>query len=324
MGEEGPSAAAPSDTSAELSTEKEQLDPQRSMPSEEAETIDGGDVAPTLVDDDGRGKEREAADDYDAAPTEVDSAEEQTGAQQQSGETTDSSPDQTAGEEAGSEGSSYGEGENNPRQQKSPAPEADSSSSSAMADSNHSTAASSTAADSSAPTKCTGRAAPPPFVDDPSKITLRFIFANRDGLSVTVDLKPTDTVGEVKGALLSMWPDGKVYEFACMRILRQIEVVLREDGAFAFAAPEGHAFIGICCFLSGDCCSIRARGAGPWHDSIVHFSLACHPHVTGDIATWCSFSESCSRLNLSKNVNGGGDDYIYRFFFPSATCSPVS
>uniref|UniRef100_A0A7S4K751 UBL3-like ubiquitin domain-containing protein n=1 Tax=Odontella aurita TaxID=265563 RepID=A0A7S4K751_9STRA len=207
MGEEGPSAAAPSDTSAELSTEKEQLDPQRSMPSEEAETIDGGDVAPTLVDDDGRGKEREAADDYDAAPTEVDSAEEQTGAQQQSGETTDSSPDQTAGEEAGSEGSSYGEGENNPRQQKSPAPEADSSSSSAMADSNHSTAASSTAADSSAPTKCTGRAAPPPFVDDPSKITLRFIFANRDGLSVTVDLKPTDTVGEVKGALLSMWPD---------------------------------------------------------------------------------------------------------------------
>jgi len=50
---------------------------------------------------------------------------------------------------------------------------------------------------------------PPPFVDDPSKVTLRFIFPNRDGLTVTVDCQPTDTVGEVKGMLLSMWPDGK-------------------------------------------------------------------------------------------------------------------
>ena len=49
----------------------------------------------------------------------------------------------------------------------------------------------------------------PPFVDDPAKVTLRFIFPNKDGLAVTVDCKPTDTVGEVKGMLLSMWPDGK-------------------------------------------------------------------------------------------------------------------
>lgn len=47
----------------------------------------------------------------------------------------------------------------------------------------------------------------PPFVDDPAKVTLRFIFPNKDGLAVTVDCKPTDTVGEVKGMLLSMWPD---------------------------------------------------------------------------------------------------------------------
>ena len=40
-------------------------------------------------------------------------------------------------------------------------------------------------------------------------MTLRFIFPNKDGLNVTVDCKPTDTVGEVKGMLLSMWPDGK-------------------------------------------------------------------------------------------------------------------
>lgn len=49
----------------------------------------------------------------------------------------------------------------------------------------------------------------PPYKFDPNKITLRFLFANRDGLTVTVECEPTDTVGEVKGALLSVWPDGK-------------------------------------------------------------------------------------------------------------------
>ena len=45
------------------------------------------------------------------------------------------------------------------------------------------------------------------FVYDPNKITLKFIFANRDGLHVILDCNPADTVGEVKGALLSLWPD---------------------------------------------------------------------------------------------------------------------
>lgn len=45
------------------------------------------------------------------------------------------------------------------------------------------------------------------FVYDPNKITLKFIFANRDGLHVILDCSPADTVGEVKGALLSLWPD---------------------------------------------------------------------------------------------------------------------
>mmetsp|Transcript_515 Transcript_515/g.857 ORF Transcript_515/g.857 Transcript_515/m.857 type:complete len:232 (-) Transcript_515:90-785(-) len=45
------------------------------------------------------------------------------------------------------------------------------------------------------------------FVYDPNKITLKFIFANRDGLHVILDCCPADTVGEVKGALLSLWPD---------------------------------------------------------------------------------------------------------------------
>lgn len=50
---------------------------------------------------------------------------------------------------------------------------------------------------------------PKSFVYDPNKITLRFIFANKDGVSVILECDPSDTVGEVKGALLSMWPDGK-------------------------------------------------------------------------------------------------------------------
>ena len=49
----------------------------------------------------------------------------------------------------------------------------------------------------------------PPYKYDPDKITLRFLFANRDGLTVTVESKPVDTVGEVKAALLSVWPEGK-------------------------------------------------------------------------------------------------------------------
>jgi hypothetical protein len=49
----------------------------------------------------------------------------------------------------------------------------------------------------------------PTYKYDPNKITLRFLFANRDGLTVTVECTPNDTIGEVKGALLSVWPEGK-------------------------------------------------------------------------------------------------------------------
>lgn len=47
----------------------------------------------------------------------------------------------------------------------------------------------------------------PPYKYDPEKVTLRFLFANKDGLTVTVECKPTDTIGEVKGQLLSVWPE---------------------------------------------------------------------------------------------------------------------
>lgn len=46
-----------------------------------------------------------------------------------------------------------------------------------------------------------------PISDHPDAITLKFIFANRDGLYVMVSCKVTDSVGEVKGVLMSMWPD---------------------------------------------------------------------------------------------------------------------
>lgn len=48
----------------------------------------------------------------------------------------------------------------------------------------------------------------PPYKFDPDKITLRFLFANRDGLTVTIECNPTDTIGELKGSLMSVWPEG--------------------------------------------------------------------------------------------------------------------
>jgi hypothetical protein len=47
----------------------------------------------------------------------------------------------------------------------------------------------------------------PAYKYDPEKVTLRFLFANRDGLTVTIECNPSDTVGEVKGQLLSVWPE---------------------------------------------------------------------------------------------------------------------
>lgn len=57
-----------------------------------------------------------------------------------------------------------------------------------------------------APSAKTPRIASKEYVYDPTKLTLKFIFANRDGVNVVLECKPSDTVGEVKGVLLSMWP----------------------------------------------------------------------------------------------------------------------
>ena len=65
---------------------------------------------------------------------------------------------------------------------------------------------------SSTPIVSSSKKTRPPYKYDPNKITLRFLFANRDGLTVTVECNPSDTVGQVKGALISVWPKGKPRE----------------------------------------------------------------------------------------------------------------
>lgn len=72
---------------------------------------------------------------------------------------------------------------------------------------------------STVPVVSSSKRSRPPYKYDPDKITLRFLFANRDGLTVTVECNPGDTVGEVKGALLSVWPKGMY----CTRMFNRID-----------------------------------------------------------------------------------------------------
>ena len=67
---------------------------------------------------------------------------------------------------------------------------------------------------------------PGPYVYDPNKITLKFIFANRDGVNVILECNPSDTVGEVKGALLSMWPRVRMYHIMCLPVLSNFRLYL--------------------------------------------------------------------------------------------------
>lgn len=68
-------------------------------------------------------------------------------------------------------------------------------------------------ATSSGPVVSSSKTSRPPYKYDPNKITLRFLFANKDGLTVTVECAPADPVGEVKAALLSVWPEGTIVLF---------------------------------------------------------------------------------------------------------------
>lgn len=72
----------------------------------------------------------------------------------------------------------------------------------------------------------------PTYRYDPNKITLRFLFANRDGLTVTVTCNPSDTVGQVKESLISVWPEGTNSKMSVDRVL--FFVVLAQYTIFFF------------------------------------------------------------------------------------------
>lgn len=56
----------------------------------------------------------------------------------------------------------------------------------------------------------------PPYKYDPNKITLRFLFANRDGLTVTIECDPSDTVAKPRARSFPCGP--KTYQTARARI----------------------------------------------------------------------------------------------------------
>lgn len=47
---------------------------------------------------------------------------------------------------------------------------------------------------------------PEEYVYEQGKVTIKFLFANRDGLSAFVKCNESDTVATVKASLLSVWP----------------------------------------------------------------------------------------------------------------------
>lgn len=69
-------------------------------------------------------------------------------------------------------------------------------------------------------------------LNDSDSIKIKFLFANRDGLHVIVQCKLSDSVGEIKGVLLSMWPDdlSPCYEGDRIRLICMGKGILMPDG----------------------------------------------------------------------------------------------
>lgn len=67
----------------------------------------------------------------------------------------------------------------------------------------------------------------PAYTYDASKVTLRFIFANKDGLAVTMECTPNQTIGEIKGALMSVWPEGMLSK--CTQIYSEQILTLQHN-----------------------------------------------------------------------------------------------
>jgi len=70
------------------------------------------------------------------------------------------------------------------------------------------------------------------FTYEPGKISLKFLFANRDGLHVRIQCDAKDTVATVKGSLLSMWPEEleKCSEGGRIRLICMGKGILQPDG----------------------------------------------------------------------------------------------
>mmetsp|Transcript_15540 Transcript_15540/g.18436 ORF Transcript_15540/g.18436 Transcript_15540/m.18436 type:complete len:173 (+) Transcript_15540:149-667(+) len=70
------------------------------------------------------------------------------------------------------------------------------------------------------------------FSYEPGKISLKFLFANRDGLHVRIQCDAKDTVSTVKASLLSMWPEEleNCSEGARIRLICMGKGILQPDG----------------------------------------------------------------------------------------------
>lgn len=70
------------------------------------------------------------------------------------------------------------------------------------------------------------------FSYEPGKVSIKFLFANRDGLNVRIQCELSDTVATVKGSLLSMWPDEleSCSEGSRIRLICMGKGILQPDG----------------------------------------------------------------------------------------------
>jgi len=70
------------------------------------------------------------------------------------------------------------------------------------------------------------------FSYEEGKISLKFLFANRDGLHVRIQCDLKDTVATVKGSLLSMWPEEleNCSEGGRIRLICMGKGILQPDG----------------------------------------------------------------------------------------------
>jgi len=70
------------------------------------------------------------------------------------------------------------------------------------------------------------------FAYESGKVSIKFLFANRDGLNVRIQCELSDTVATVKGSLLSLWPEEleSCSEGSRIRLICMGKGILQPDG----------------------------------------------------------------------------------------------